>query len=93
MEDEHLRRRVISDGSTTMASVPSGSGDTGPMPEGSGEAETVPSESVKTEIRPSLSRQVASTVFRSLLWVSLILKPDSSLRAYGGVGYSIIGFF
>ena len=32
-------------------------------------------------------------VLRSLLWVSLILIPDSSPRAYGGVGYSFIGFF
>jgi hypothetical protein len=76
-------------GSGEVALAPKGSSDMEPVPEGSGEPET-----------PSVRQDWAATTlmivpdglrlmsFNSCLMGTLILIPDSSPRACGGVGHS-----
>jgi hypothetical protein len=60
------------------------------VPLGSGEARGVGQDGNYALNRPS---KLTSVAISSLPPGNLISIPDSSPRAYGGVGYSFIGFF
>jgi hypothetical protein len=85
------------------SSVPEGLGDTEPPPGGSGEVSSTPKGSGDTEPVLEGSDWDATTLtivpdrlrlmsFNSCLMGTLILVPDSSPLACGGVGHSSIGF-